>query len=77
MQTITISKTYTLKWQLKDAEHYKVSPCGKVFNTQRNIEIRKIINGGSKGFCISGKFVSLPKLRSRLILIPKKEILPF
>lgn len=77
MQTITISKTYTLKWQLKDAEHYKISSCGKVFNTHRNIEIRKIINGGSEGFCISGKFVSLSKLRERVMLIPNKEILPF
>lgn len=76
MEKITVSKTYSLKWFISGAEHYKVSPCGKVFNCQRGKEIRRVVNGGSVGYCISGKFISLPHLRKRLRIIIKSN-LPF
>lgn len=77
MDSITISTTYTLKWSIDKSEHYKVSKCGKVFNCKRGKEIKRCYVGGTLGYCIEGKFTSLKQLRKRLILIPKKEKLPF
>lgn len=76
MQTITISKTYTLIWSVKDAENYKVSKCGKVFNCQRGKEIKRCYVSGTVGYCINSKFTSLKNLRTKLIKI-KNETLPF
>jgi hypothetical protein len=72
----TISITYTLIWQVEFATHYKFSKCKKLFNCQRNKEIKKVMNGGSIGYCISGKFYSLTYLRKYLTKI-KLEKLPF
>jgi len=66
MLTITISTTYYLKFQIKGNENYRVSPCGKVFNCKRNKQVKKIVIGSTSGFCISGKFYSLKKLRTML-----------
>lgn len=77
MQTITISNTYNLTHQINGYEHYKVSPCGKVFNCQRGKEVRRILVGSTSGFCIEGKFKSLKQLRKLLVKIPEKEYLPF
>lgn len=74
---ISISNTYVLKWQLKDATNYKWSKCGKCFNTQTGREIKKILCGRSIGYCIKGKFKSINTLRKKLELIPKENYLPF
>lgn len=76
MQTITISTTYTLKWQIKGLDHYKVSVCGKVFNSQRNREIKKVLNGSSVGFWIAKDFLTLKELSTKLEKIPE-TICPF
>ncbi len=74
---ITISKTYILKYQVSFAKNYKVSECGKMFNEKRNKEIKKVLCGGSIGFCINGKFMSLTSLQNSLEFIPIENNLPF
>jgi hypothetical protein len=74
---ITISKTYDLKYQLSFANNYKLSECGKMFNCQRGKEIKKTLCGGSIGYCIKGKFMSITSLQNSLELIPKEEYTPF
>lgn len=36
----------------------------KCFNSKTNKEIKQIMNGGSIGYCINGKFFSLVKLKN-------------
>ena len=71
----TISTTYVLKWQLKNAEHYKFND-SVCINTKTGKIIQQVINGRSKGYCINGKFKSINTLRKDLIQIPK-EYCPF
>jgi hypothetical protein len=71
-----VSTTYVLKWQIKNAEHYKLTKDGICINTQTGKIIKQIINGRSKGYCIKGKFKSINTLRKELELIPK-ESCPF
>ena len=75
MQTISI--TYALVWQINFATNYKFSKCKKLFNCKTNKEIKQIMNGGSIGYCINGKFYSLKKLKLYLEKIPKKEYYHF
>ena len=76
METITISTTYSLKYQIKGHEYYKVSPCGKVFNCKRGKQIKRVLNGGSVGYWIADKFYTLKQLRTKLEII-KCTKLPF
>lgn len=69
----TISINYALKWQIKGNEKYKWSTCGKLFNTHRGRMKKKVVNGGSVGYWIGGKFFTLANLRSQLELIPKQD----
>lgn len=55
-----------LKWQIVDAPNYQFSKNRRLFNTKTGREIMKVYNGGSIGYCINGKFITLAKLRSRL-----------
>ena len=73
----TISINYTLVWQINFATHYKFSKCKKLFNCKTKKEIKQIMNGGSIGYCINGKFFSLVKLKNYIEKIPKKEYCPF
>jgi hypothetical protein len=72
-----ISKNYDLKWQIKFAPNYKFSTCKKLFNTKTRREIKKIVNGGSIGYCINGKFYSLTFLKNKIEKIVQKEYCPF
>jgi hypothetical protein len=72
-----ISKNYDLKWQLSFAPNYQFSSCKKLFNVQTRREIKKIVNGGSIGYCIKGKFYSLTYLRNYIEKIPQKKYCPF
>lgn len=74
MQVVSVN--YTLKWEIKDLPKYKWSVFGKLFNTNSNRQIKKTVNGGSVGYWIAGKFITLDKLRDRLQLI-KNYKLPF
>lgn len=72
-----ISKNYDLKWQITFAKNYQFSECKKLFNIKTRREIKKVVNGGSIGYCINGKFYSVTFLRSHIEKIPKKEYCPF
>jgi len=61
MQTISIK--YSLIWQIKFAPHYKWSACKKLFNVRTGRQVKKVLNGGSVGYWIAGKFYSLKKLK--------------
>lgn len=65
----TISINYTLKWQLKNKSNYKWSVCGKLFNCKTGRQIKKCYNGGSVGYWIDEKFITLSNLRKQLVKI--------
>ena len=73
----TISVTYTLIYQLSFANNYQWTKYGKCFNVKTGREIHQILNSGSIGYCINGKFKSLKFLRPKLEKIPKRKRLPF
>ena len=67
----TISITYTLIYEISFAPHYKFTKCKKLINCKRCKEIKKVINGGSIGYCIESKFYSLTSLRKHIKKIEK------
>ena len=69
----TISKSYTLKFELDFAPNYRWTDCKKCFNVKTGRQIKQTYVSGSIGYCISGKFYSLTKLRMHLIKIKKVE----
>lgn len=72
----TISVTYTLKYEVDFANHYKFDDRKQCWNTRSGRQIKKVYCGGSLGYCINGKFHSLTYLRKHLVKI-KHEQLPF
>lgn len=66
-------KHLNLKWQIKDLPQYKWSECKRLINTKTGIEIRKVVNGGSIGYWIGNKFITLNKLKQMVELIPKPK----
>jgi hypothetical protein len=72
----SISKNYTLKYELDFAPQYKWSECNKCFNTKTGREIKQTYSKGSIGYCIQGKFKSLKALRKNLVKI-KDNKCPF
>ena len=73
MQTIRVSKNYSLKWQINFAPHYKFTDCKKLINCKTGNEIKKTVNGYSVGYWISKKFYTLDNLRKQLVKIEKIE----
>ncbi len=63
---ITVSTTYDVIWQVKEHSHYKFTKDGICINSKRNKIVKRVKNGGSIGYCISGKFYSLTSLRNEL-----------
>ena len=72
----TISITYPLIFEVSFAPHYKFTKCKKLINCRRAKEVKKIMNGGSIGYCIESKFYSLKNLRKYLQKI-KIQDMPF
>lgn len=72
----SISVNYTLKWQVRFATNYKWTSCKRLFNCKTGREIKKTLNGGSIGYWIQCKFITLANLAKEVELIPKQEI-PF
>jgi hypothetical protein len=62
-----ISITYTLVWYLSFAPEYGWTKCGKCFNIKRQTQLKQVIQGGSIGFNIRGKFYTVKRLRKHLI----------
>jgi hypothetical protein len=76
---MTITVTYTAKWQLKIDRRYKWTDCKKLINTQTCKEIKKTIKNSKAGYYISRKFIKLEDLRAgRLVeLIVDDDDCPF
>ena len=72
-----VSISYSLKWQVKENTNYKVTICKKVVNTHRNKLVKCVLNGGSIGWWIGGKFIAKSKMNQHLELIPNLDKLPF
>jgi hypothetical protein len=70
----TISVTYSLKWRIKYAHHYQFTSCGKLFNIKTGKQVKRRLNGGSIGYWIDRKFVTLNNLRARIEKLPKSTI---
>lgn len=68
----TISKTYTLKYELNFAPEYQWTECGRCFNVKTGRQLKQSYVSGSIGYSIRGKFKSLTTLRKHLVKI--KEI---
>lgn len=64
MNTITI--TYDLIYRLDFANNYQFTKCKKCFNIKRGKQIKQVIQGGSIGYNIKGKFYSLTRLKNHL-----------
>ncbi len=62
----TISVTYTLIWQFKQANHYQVTRCRKVFNTKTGRKLKQCYNGGSIGYWIARKFIVAKNINKNL-----------
>ena len=71
-----MSINYTLIWQFKNANHYKVTKCKKVFNTKTNRQLKQCYNGGSVGYWIDGKFIVKNNLNKNIEKIQISHI-PF
>lgn len=67
-----ISNNYVLKWQLKNATHYKFTDDGICINVKSGKLIKKVLNNRSVGYCVPD-FKSVNSLRKQLELIPKDE----
>jgi hypothetical protein len=71
METITISTTYTLKYMVKNYPNYRVTEKGIVINTLRGTILKRVVNGGSKGYWFGKEFKKLSDIRELLIKIEK------
>ena len=76
METIRISTSYNLIWQIKGYEHYKVTDKGVVINCKTNRVLKRVVNCYSTGYWFNKKFLTLEKLRPLLEKIKYEEI-PF
>lgn len=68
-----ISIKYDLKWQFKNATHYKMTPCRKIVNTRTGRILKCVLNGGSIGWWIGDKFVVKSKVNEFVELIPTQR----
>ncbi len=65
----TISTTYQEKWRLRNNHQYTFDANGNCFRLDR--KLRKVVKNGMIGYCIRGKFVTLPNIRKDLERIPQ------
>lgn len=73
MDTITV--TYTVKFEVDFAPHYKWLD-GFMYNAKTGRIIKQVYKSGSIGHVIDGKFKTLKLLRKHLKK-PKREYIPF
>lgn len=66
----TVSIKYDLKWQFKNATHYKMTPCRKIVNTRTGRILKCVLNGGSIGWWIGKDFIPKSKVNESIELIP-------
>lgn len=68
-----VQVNFTVKWQFKDYDFYKVSLCKKIINCRTGRIIKCTKNGGSVGYFISGKFYKKSDINKHIELIPKQK----
>lgn len=71
-----IQINFTVKWQFKKHDYYKISTCKKVINCKTGRIIKCTKNGGSMGYFIAGRFYKKSDINNHIELIPKNK-LPF
>jgi hypothetical protein len=71
-----ITLTFNITWLIEGYDDYVFIENKILVNQKRGTIIRQVINGGSIGYCLNGKFISLTKLKP-LLKKPKKEQCPF
>ena len=76
MRKQSFTVVYSYVWEVSFANHYKFTKCGKMINGRTGRELKKKLNGYTKGYNIGSKFYSIKSLRTHLIRIQKIEI-PF
>lgn len=59
----TIAITYTIKYELSISPNYVWTNDDLCFNSKTGRRIKQVMQGGSIGYCINGKFKSLKSLR--------------
>jgi hypothetical protein len=72
-----ISINYDCKWYLSGNEKYLLSTCGKVIDSEKKRECKKVTYGVIIGYRIGGKFISKDDLRLLWMKIPTKRQCPF
>ena len=72
-----ISISYDCKWHLSGNEKYLLSTCGKVIDSEKKRECKKVTYGNTVGYRIGGKFVSKDDIRPLWDKIPNKRKCPF
>jgi hypothetical protein len=65
-----ISVTYACKWQYNN---YVWTTCGLCVNAKTGKIIKKVLKGGSKGYVLNSKFISLTSLKSKLTKIEETK----
>ena len=68
-----ISISYALIYQFREHPEYKVTKCGKIFNTKTGRRIKKTVNSRCVGFWIKGKFISLSSKDKHLEKVKRAE----
>jgi hypothetical protein len=76
MLTITISNTYLLRWSIKGYPDYAITTCKKVVHKKKAKLVKQVLNNGTLGYKLNGKFLSLKEI-NKLCEIIKVSSCPF
>ena len=68
-----VQVNFTVKWQFKEFDYYKISTCKKVINCRTGKIIKCTKNGGSVGYFIAGKFFKKSDINKYIEIIPKNN----
>jgi hypothetical protein len=60
-----------LIWMLDFANNYQFDRNGNCYNIKSGRQVKRTMIGYTEGYCISGKFKSISRLRESLVRIPK------
>lgn len=66
-----VQVNFSVKWQFKGYNHYKITTCRKIINCKTGKIIKCTKNGGSVGYFIAGKFYKKSDINQHIDIIPK------
>lgn len=72
----TITLTFKIQWRITGHDDYAIVDHNLLVNVKRGRIVKQVMNGGSIGYCLNGKFYTLSKLRP-LLVKPKVSNIPF